>query len=205
MPTCGSTKRQRAHSGIVVGERLHMPRLCACQCPAIRVGASRRIRAGSRATLALVPSSGIVCQRRCEKAVLVRGPEGGGARSPLAVAGGLIAIGKGPGNPDPDSRFGRNRESGNPRFPIRPGPGIGVPIPRAGDFLVCPGSRSFGPVASELPLAVARMGLSPGAHGPPVKSGLLARGSRHRDPNLAARLSPLWNSGNSGITVPQCS
>ncbi len=34
----------------------------------------------------------------------------------------------------PDSRFGR--ETGNPRFPIRPGPGIGVPIRRAGDFLV---------------------------------------------------------------------
>ncbi len=32
----------------------------------------------------------------------------------------------------PDSRFGR--ETGNPRFPIRPGTGIGVPIRRAGDF-----------------------------------------------------------------------
>ena len=28
----------------------------------------------------------------------------------------------------PDSRLGRNRETGNPRFPIRPGPGIGVPM-----------------------------------------------------------------------------
>jgi hypothetical protein len=35
----------------------------------------------------------------------------------------------------PDSRFGR--ETRNPRFPIRPGTGIGVPIGRAGDFLVC--------------------------------------------------------------------
>ncbi len=33
----------------------------------------------------------------------------------------------------PVFRFGR-REAGNPRFPIRPGPGIGVPIRR---FLVC--------------------------------------------------------------------
>ncbi len=43
-----------------------------------------------------------------------------------------------PGNGDsegiPVSRF--RRETGNPRFPIRPGPGIGVPIRRAGDFLV---------------------------------------------------------------------
>jgi hypothetical protein len=35
----------------------------------------------------------------------------------------------------PDSRFGR--ETGNPPFPIRPGTGTGVPIRRAGDFLVC--------------------------------------------------------------------
>jgi len=39
----------------------------------------------------------------------------------------------------PDSRFGR--ETGNPRFPIRPGTGIGVPIRRAGDFLVCSEGR----------------------------------------------------------------
>jgi hypothetical protein len=54
----------------------------------------------------------------------------------------------------PDSRFGGNRETGNPRFSIRPGPGIrvGVPMPvaaarrrRAGepesDFLVCESTR----------------------------------------------------------------
>jgi hypothetical protein len=29
--------------------------------------------------------------------------------------------------PIPDSRLAGNRETGNPRFPIRPGPGIGVP------------------------------------------------------------------------------
>jgi hypothetical protein len=46
-----------------------------------------------------------------------------------------------PGNGEgiPDSRLGRNRETGNARFAIRPGTGIGVPIRRAGDFLVCPG------------------------------------------------------------------
>ncbi len=44
---------------------------------------------------------------------------------------GMPGIGEG----IPDSRCGR--ETGNPRFPIRPGTGTGVPIRRAGDFLVC--------------------------------------------------------------------
>jgi len=38
-----------------------------------------------------------------------------------------------PNSRSPDSRLGRNRETGNCRFPIRPGTGIGVPIvPRIG-------------------------------------------------------------------------
>jgi hypothetical protein len=43
--------------------------------------------------------------------------------------------------PFPDSRVAGNRETGNHqtgRFPIGREPGIGVPIRRAGDFLVCP-------------------------------------------------------------------
>ncbi len=64
-----------------------------------------------------------------------------------ATAGG----GRGEADPEipnsrsPDSRFGR--ETGNPRFPIRPGPGIGVPI------------HSMPPAPTSLASVLQKMGL----------------------------------------------
>ena len=87
-----------------------MPRLCACQCPA-RVGASRRIAGHSYPG----PESG---QVRFEKAVLVREPESGGARSPLS---GRTSPGAHPSRQGPEffcaSRLGA---ASGPNGPLAP-------------------------------------------------------------------------------------
>jgi hypothetical protein len=65
----------------------------------------------------------------------------------------------------PDSRFGGNRERGNPRFPIWPGPGLrsesGSRWRRAGDFVVWTTNRSS-PAGNYLRQSTRRVPLTVG-------------------------------------------